>query len=100
MSNANMLAAKKAANDEFYTRLEDIENEVRHYKDHFKGKVVLCNCDDPDQSNFWKFFYAKFADYGLKRLIATHYKPSTLFEKAPAYSLVYDGGGGTPLRIG
>lgn len=50
--NSNLHAAKKAKNDEWYTRLEDIENELKHYKDHFKGKVVFCNCDDPEESNF------------------------------------------------
>lgn len=71
--NSNLQAAKNAKNDEFYTRIEDIENELHHYKSHLKDKVVICNCDDPEWSNFWKHFYAKFDDYGLKRLIATHY---------------------------
>ena len=71
--NANMTAARVAKNDEFYTRLEDIENELKHYKRHFKNKVVFCNCDDPEWSNFWKFFYARFDAFGLKRLVGTHY---------------------------
>lgn len=50
--NNNLSAAKKAKNDEFYTRIEDIENELRHYKDQFKNKVIFCNCDDPEESNF------------------------------------------------
>lgn len=75
--NANLHAAKSAKNDEFYTRIEDIENELQHYARHLKNKVVFCNCDDPEWSNFWKHFHAKFDDYGLKRLIATHYAQDT-----------------------
>lgn len=71
--NANMHAAKKNQNDEFYTQLADIENEVMRYKDQFKGKIVFCNCDDPEQSNFWKFFELNFDNFGLKRLISTHF---------------------------
>lgn len=66
--------AKKNKNDEFYTQLSDIEKELTHYKEHFKGKTVLCNCDDPRVSNFFKFFALKFDDFGLKRLITTCYK--------------------------
>ena len=71
--NSNMHAAKKNQNDEFYTQLADIENEVMRYKDQFKGKVVFCNCDDPAQSNFWKFFELNFDNFGLKKLISTHF---------------------------
>lgn len=67
-------AAKKAKKDEFYTQRADIENELRHYKAHFKDKVVLCNCDDPRQSEFFKYFVENFEKLGLKRLIATCYK--------------------------
>lgn len=70
--NTNLHAAKKAKNDEFYTMFEDIQKEVFHYKDHFKGKTVFLNCDD-DSSNFWKYFKANFTEFGLERLIATHY---------------------------
>ena len=71
--NSNMHAAKKNQNDEFYTQLADIENEVMRYKDQFKGKVVFCNCDDPAQSNFWKFFELNFDNFGLKKLMSTHF---------------------------
>ena len=76
MANTNNLlhSAKKNSKDEFYTQLTDIENELRHYKKHFKGKTVLCNCDDPRVSNFFKYFALKFKDLGLKKLIATCYK--------------------------
>ncbi len=67
-------AAKRAKKDEFYTQRVDIENELRHYKAHFNGKVVLCNCDDPRQSEFFKYFVENFEKLGLKRLVATCYK--------------------------
>ena len=72
--NENVNAAKRAKNDEFYTQRRDIENEVRYYRDHFTGKTVYCNCDDPRVSNFWKYFSDNFESLGLKRLIATCYK--------------------------
>ena len=68
-----MHAAKKNQNDEFYTQLADIESEVMRYKDQFKGKVVFCICDDPAQSNFWKFFELNFDNFGLKKLMSTHF---------------------------
>lgn len=83
MANTNLHAAKNAKNDEFYTQLTDIEKEVRHYKEQFKDKVVLCNCDDPEWSNFWMFFSKQFENYGLKGLISTHYdaaQPSYMLE--------------------
>lgn len=69
--NSNLTAAKKNKQDEFYTRLYDIENELKYYKDQFKDKVVYCNCDNPGRSEFVRFFRLKFVDYGLKKLIAT-----------------------------
>lgn len=72
--NLNLHAASKAKKDEFYTQLVDIENELKHYKDHFKGKVVLCNCDDPRVSNFFHYFSYNFERLGLKKLITTCYK--------------------------
>ena len=75
MANANLHKAKNAKNDEFYTQLTDIEKELMHYKEHFKDKVVFCNCDDPKDSAFWKYFDGQFNRLGLKRLIATHYEP-------------------------
>lgn len=73
MKNTNLHKAKKAKKDEFYTRLDDVAEELRHYKPHFKGKVVLCNCDDPEWSAFWKYFHLNFNELGLKKLISTHY---------------------------
>lgn len=66
--------ARTNKKDEFYTQLSDIERELKHYKHHFKGKVVLCNCDDPRVSNFFHFFSYNFENFGLKKLIATCYK--------------------------
>jgi hypothetical protein len=73
-TNSNLKEAKRAKNDEFYTQLSDIEKELRLYKDHFKDKVVYCNCDDPRVSNFFHYFSYNFEHLGLKKLIATCYK--------------------------
>ena len=77
-SNTHLRRANKAKNDEFYTQLVDIEKELKHYKEQFKGKVVYCNCDDPFESNFFKYFASNFNALKLKRLIATSYKPSPI----------------------
>lgn len=76
MANKNLNQAKEAKKDEFYTQLIDIENELRHYREHFRDKVVLCNCDDPYESNFFKYFALNFNALGLKKLIATCYDGS------------------------
>jgi hypothetical protein len=73
-SNSLLGAAKVGRKDEFYTQLSDIEKELKHYKKHFKGKVVYCNCDDPRVSNFFHYFSYNFEKLGLKKLIATCYK--------------------------
>lgn len=75
-NNKALSAAGQAKKDEFYTQLVDIENELRHYKEHFKGKVVFCNCDDPYESNFFKYFAINFNHLGLKKLICTCYAGS------------------------
>lgn len=72
--NKNLHEANRAKKDEFYTQLGDIENELKHYKEHFRGKTVLCNCDDPRVSNFFHFFSYNFEIFGLKKLITTCYK--------------------------
>ncbi len=72
--NKNLHQAKKSKNDDFYTQLTDIEEEVKHYKKHFKGKVVYCNCDDPRVSNFFHYFSYNFEHLGLEKLITTCYK--------------------------
>lgn len=94
--NTTLGQAKKAKKDEFYTQLSDIEKELRHYKEHFRGKTVLCNCDDPRISNFFRYFALNFEYLGLKRLITTCYKSQNidLFateECEKAVYLIYDG---------
>jgi hypothetical protein len=74
MKNSNLSKAKKVKNDEFYTQISDIEKELKHYKEYFKGKTVFLNCDDPQKSHFWKYFELNFNFLGIKRLISTHYK--------------------------
>lgn len=76
MANKNLNAAKTAKKDEFYTQMTDIERELQHYWPHFRDKVVLCNCDDPYESNFFKYFALRFNQLGLKKLICTCYNGS------------------------
>lgn len=78
MASRNMNLAKVVKNDEFYTLLDDISKELKYYKQYFKGKVVLCNCDDPYESNFFKYFALNFNTLGLKKLIATCYNGSPI----------------------
>jgi len=94
--NTNLHQAKRGKNDDFYTQLADIENELCHYKDHFHGKVVYCNCDDPRVSNFFHYFSYNFAHLGLKKLITTCYRNQDrdLFsrhDREQAIMLAYDG---------
>ena len=84
--------AKKNKKDEFYTQLTDIEKELKHYKDHFKNKIVFCNCDDPKESNFFKYFALNFKFLGLKKLITTHYnKGSKSYKLEVAKDINNDG---------
>ncbi len=76
MANTTLSDAKKAKQDEFYTQLSDISSELKHYRDQLKGKVIFCNCDDPFESNFFKYFAGNFNALGLKKLIATSYSKS------------------------
>ena len=76
--NSNLHKANKAKKDEFYTQLVDIEKELKHYKEQFRGKVIYCNCDDPFESNFFKYFAANFNALGLKKLITTSYTKSPI----------------------
>lgn len=93
--NANLHKAKDAKNDEFYTQLTDVSKELMHYKQHFKDKVVFCNCDDPTWSAFWKYFHLNFKELGLKKLISTHYDKSE-----PTYKMVYEGGDDNDIEVG
>jgi hypothetical protein len=96
MANENLRKANKAKKDEFYTQLSDIEKELRHYKEQFKDKTVLCNCDDPRVSNFFYYFSYNFEQLGLKKLITTCYKnqDADLFsdhKSEKAVYLIYEG---------
>ena len=105
-SNRNLNRASVNRNDEFYTRFEEIERELVHYKPHFKGSVVFCNCDDPKEaenlkegSHFWNYFYKNFEHLELRKLITTHYLPPEA--KKRTYKLEYTGKGKprkTPLK--
>ena len=90
--NAGLNAAGKAKKDEFYTQLTDIEKELRHYRQHFRGKTVFCNCDDPFESNFFKYFVLNFGRLGLKKLIATCYAGSPIANRQLSlFDVVGDG---------
>src|SRR3989338_7936717 len=82
MANSNLTNAKRAKNDEFYTQYSDIQKEIEAYLEYdpnvFRGKVVYCNCDDPFESNFFRYFVLNFKKLGLKQLITTSYKPSPI----------------------
>ena len=82
-ANSNLHTARAVKNDEFYTRLFDVENEVEHYKAHFVDRVVYCNCDDPSWSSFYKYFTLNFKHLGLKKVITTHYSKDP--QTDPAY---------------
>lgn len=97
MANLNMQSAKIAKNDEYYTQLKDIENELRHYKHHFAGKTVYCNCDDPKVSNFFTYFSLNFEHLGLKKLITSCYRNTDGEQRTKGLSekavwLEYEGG--------
>ena len=100
-NNKSLHKAKVAKKDEFYTQRTDIENELRHYKEHFEGKVVFCNCDDPYESEFFKFFALKFNDFKLKKLIATCYVSSPVaHNELPLFHWMEGGAGGKkPYKV-
>lgn len=94
-ANTNLHKAKEAKNDEFYTQLTDVAKEMMHYKEHFRDKIVYCNCDNPTWSAFWKYFHLNFAELGLKKLISTHYNKSE-----PTYKMEYTGGDDNDIEAG
>lgn len=94
-SNSNLHKAKNEKNNEFYTQLVDVARELIHYKEHFKGKVVFCNCNDSIESAFWQYFHLNFAELGLKRLISTSYS-----QTEPAYEMIYSGGDDETIELG
>lgn len=93
--NANLHKAKTEKNDEFYTQLTDVSKEIIYYKQHFKDKIVFCNCDDPTYSAFWKYFHLNFNALGLKKLISTHYDKTK-----PTYKMEYEGGNDNDIEVG
>lgn len=93
--NKSLSRAKNDKNDEFYTRLEDIENELYRYEEHFRDKIVFLCCDDPYESMFWFYFHKKFASLGLKKLISTHYN-----EGKRSFKLEYVGGNDDNIYAG
>ena len=101
--NADLNGAKNAKKDEFYTQLVDIENEVKHYRKHFKDATVLCNCDDPECSNFYFYFRDNFEFLGLKKLISTCYRNQDWFQFSEgkdekSVCCIYTGRGNPPER--
>lgn len=90
MAKKNLKEAKETKKDEFYTQLEDIEKEIINYRDFFKDKIVLCNCDDPYESNFFKYFALNFNNFGLKKLIATCYATSPVMGQQLSIFDLYD----------
>lgn len=98
--NKTLGKAKKEKQDEFYTQIADIEREMRHYTEHFRGNTIFLNCDDPEYSNFWLYFQLNFYQLGLKKLISTHYE-----ENKPSYKMEIvstnkdDGQAGTQIGI-
>jgi hypothetical protein len=95
MENNNLHKARKNKNDEFYTQIEDINAEMKHYEQHFKGKTIYMNCDDPTWSNFWRYFHIEFERLGLKKIIATHYD-----NNEPTYKMEYTGGDDNDIKVG
>jgi len=101
MANKNTVlnAAAQAKKDEFYTQLSDIEKEMRHYRKHFKGKTVFCNCDDPFESNFFKYFVLNFNKLGLKKLICTCYAGSPIaYQQLSLFDIGDQGRENTPYK--
>lgn len=84
--NKYLHKASKAKEDEFYTQITDIEKELKHYKPFFKDKVILCNCDDPETSNFWRYFELQFEELGIRKLVSTHFET-----EKPSYKLELTG---------
>lgn len=95
MSSASMNRARVAKNDEFYTQFEDVSKELKHYREHFKDQTILCNCDDPKWSAFWRYFHLNFSALGLKKLISTYYD-----KNEPTYKMEYTGGDDNNIEAG
>ena len=95
IKNTNLQTAKNAKSDEFYTQAEDVNKELKHYTHHFKDKVIYCNCDNPEWSEFWRYFHINFNRLGLRKLISTHYE-----EAKSTYKMEYCGGDDNDITAG
>lgn len=95
INNSNLYKARKVKNDEFYTMIDTVEKELVHYKKHLKNKIVLCNCDDPKSSAFWKYLHLNFSEFGLKKLVSTYYN-----ENGVAFKTEYTGGDDNDIEKG
>lgn len=93
--SSNLYKARKRKNDEFYTMIDTVEKELVHYKKHLKNKIVLCNCDDPKSSTFWKYLHLNFSELELKKLVSTYYN-----EKGVAFKTEYTGGDDNNIEKG
>ena len=93
MVKDNLDRAKRAKNDEFYTLYSDVAKELAHYQQHFKNKVIYCNCDNPERSAFWRYFHINFSALSLKKLIAT-------YKGTPTYKMEYTGGNDNDITVG
>ena len=93
MVKDNLDGAKRAKNDEFYTLYSDVAKELAHYQQHFKNKVIYCNCDNPERSAFWRYFHINFSALDLKKLIAT-------YKGNPTYKMEYTGGNDIDVTFG
>ena len=93
--NADLITARERKRDEFYTTFEDISKEMIHHKEHFKDKIVLCNCDNPTMSAFWEYFHINFTELGLRKLIATYYDLNDV-----TYKTEYVGGNDSDIEFG
>ena len=100
MATRTLNNAKNQKKDEFYTQFNDINNELKHYKEYFKDKVIFLNCDDPEISNFWKYFHLNFSFFGIRKIISTHFVYQDMFNEGDTYKLEYCGGNDNDVMVG
>jgi len=100
MATRTLNNAKNQKKDEFYTQFNDINNELKHYKEYFKDKVIFLNCDDPEISNFWKYFHLNFSFFGIRKIISTHFVYQDMFNEGDTYKLEYCGGNDNDITVG
>ena len=98
--NRTLHNAGQNQRDELYTQITDIQKECSNYQEHFRGKVIFCNCDDPDTSDFWRYFHINFRILGLKKLISTHFVYRDMFNVGDTYKMEYTGGNDADFTVG